>query len=773
MEKNLPIRFFEKRRTTDEARKHGGGSNVIPSFVLSEELLEKRSAELVASFDEVTKQMQTDADDTGIPSVVNLKLNPRVRAKSHREDIADLFSIGNHNRILSMPDSTSMRVRVDSTSDAQLVRNRLEDTRNNAVGLSGIVGLETFSPYLEIDERDSSFKITLLEFNEVRLDTYIRESFKRLCNLNEIRLDEFDYGEGRMRYRVTKEELEQLNWIKTWKGLDSIVPMPIFSISLDEVSGEEVAISRKFDGQKTYATVGILDSGVAPIEQLRDWLLPEEFKSYPEQDIDRAHGTAVATILLHGDELEGEQYVQTDGCRIYSAAVFPKDGRIEEAELIQNVRNAINSRRDIKIWSMSLGSKSEADILKFSDAGKALDSIQSFYQVLIVKSIGNCRNFRANLPPSRLSVTADSLRSLVIGSIAHKASSSDIAKVGEVSPFSRRGRAPAFLVKPDLIHFGGNAGQASATGVRTLGIDGRPRLVVGTSFSTPRVTAIVANFEQILSEDFDPTLYKCLLLHGAQYPFHSHEEGFERMDAYGYGMPRSANDVLYNDQDEITLVLRDTLASGEIIDILDFPYPNSLENDGKYYGDITVTLVTDPVLFPGNGEEYCQSRIDVALGTYERITRVEPSRHYPKGYKVLGRKNLLTPEVFSSRLEQAAGFRPGAVNVNYGDTFHPIKKYGVNLEYLSDSNAQNHLSVPKKWYLKLTPLFRGMAEALAKETGSILSIPFCCIVTIRDPRKTGVVYNEVVRALEQNNFVHNTVKLKSQNVIEVRAGSQV
>lgn len=52
---------------------------------------------------------------------------------------------------------------------------------------------------------------------------------------------------------------------------------------------------------------------------------------------------------------------------------------------------------------------------------------------------------------------------------------------------------------------------------------------------------------------------------------------------------------------EATLILRDTLAKGEYIDIMDFPMPKSLIKNGFYTGQIIATLVYDPILDPTQG----------------------------------------------------------------------------------------------------------------------------------------------------------------------------
>ena len=60
------------------------------------------------------------------------------------------------------------------------------------------------------------------------------------------------------------------------------------------------------DGQD-YPIVGLLDSGVTDIEYMRPWLLKEEnVADLLPDEIDKRHGTAVASIINYGDFLEKE-----------------------------------------------------------------------------------------------------------------------------------------------------------------------------------------------------------------------------------------------------------------------------------------------------------------------------------------------------------------------------------------------------------------------------------------------------------------------------------
>ena len=75
-----------------------------------------------------------------------------------------------------------------------------------------------------------------------------------------------------------------------------------------------------------------------------------------------------------------------------------------EDEVISNIREAISHKPDIKIWNMSIGTNLTADEQEFSDYAKELDSIQDEFDVLIVKSAGNCENLP--VPVSRIAYTS-------------------------------------------------------------------------------------------------------------------------------------------------------------------------------------------------------------------------------------------------------------------------------------------------------------------------------------------------------------------------------
>ncbi|MCY4560903.1 MAG: S8 family peptidase [Flavobacteriaceae bacterium] len=255
-----------------------------------------------------------------------------------------------------------------------------------------------------------------------------------------------------------------------------------------------------------YPIVGVLDSGIAKNTYLEDWLTAKSFSSYPDERIDRTHGTYVSSIILYGDDLESEGRTGNSGVKLFDATVFP-DNEIEtiyEDELIENIREAIKSNDNIEIWNLSLGTGIEAGLKEFSDFAIELDNIQKLYKVIICKSAGNCQNFKSGRTKGRITKSADSLRSLVVGSVAHKKNECDISEPLHPSPFSRIGPGPAGVIKPELVTIGGNAGINSGrtiiNGVQAISPDGKITKTIGTSFSTPRVTALLSelNFRMAL-----------------------------------------------------------------------------------------------------------------------------------------------------------------------------------------------------------------------------------------------------------------------------------
>ena len=367
---------------------------------------------------------------------------------------------------------------------------------------------------------------------------------------------------------------------------------------------------------------------------------------------------------------------------------------------------------------------------------------------------------------------ADSVRALVVGSIAGEKGPYDLAEIDTPSPFTRCGPGPAYVIKPDLVAYGGNAGRRpdganTTTGVRVIDRAGMVARALGTSFSTPWIARIAAELNHLLAEDFDPLLIKALMVHNAGYPAGQRMNMEEKIKFMGFGMPPGTRDILYNSEHEITLILRDSLSKSQFINILEFPFPKSLVgDDGFYRGQITLTVVSAPILRAAEGAEYCQSDISVAFGTMTGIKQRDTSK--PMILNAYGPENgvnILREEHYSRKVLGATKektFAKERTLLRYGKKFHPIKKYAIDLDEMTAGKRKNFLGKDRKWYMKIEMLCREAIEREFIETREKLEQEFCVLLTIRDPEGMAPVYNEVTQQLQDRGFVYADVKLKNE-----------
>ena len=121
---------------------------------------------------------------------------------------------------------------------------------------------------------------------------------------------------------------------------------------------------------------------------------------------------------------------------------------------------------------------------------------------------GTSNNRRLGLGrPSRASVTTIASAhqptpyAVTVGSLAHAQAIQSVVRVNEPSPFTRKGPGPSYIVKPDIVTYGGNcdhAGNYQTTGIRSLDPVAQIAEDVGTSFAAPFATSLLANVFTLL-----------------------------------------------------------------------------------------------------------------------------------------------------------------------------------------------------------------------------------------------------------------------------------
>lgn len=770
----LPIKFFAPREV-DELRIEGNKNSEKPKWVLRGKELKQRADSLRLSLDSLETKFSM-RKSSPVPFSFIVKLQSDATAKSKREDITNLFEQKSFGGVVGLTDTNKLIVALDSLEELKEVANRINDYEINDYAISCIEDFEEFVPYIVKGKKECNYKIKLVDYQNYEQNLAMRRRLEHTLNKEGIDYTKTDYSEEYYIYKlrnITEKSLDVLKKADIFNALFSIEPMPKYKVSLDCLKSDNNIPIKKPDDEKMYITIGILDNGIANIPHLSPWMEMDRWSPYPKTSINPTHGTFVSGIALYGDECEGKIWVDHKGLKIFDAAVFPdvtKEG-LDEDELIANIKDVIRLYHEkVKIWNLSISITREVIDTKFSDFAIALDSIQDEYNVLICKSAGNCENFTVSRPKGRIHEGADSVRSLVVGSVAHKKGKYDYAEVNDPSPFLRVGPGPEYIIKPEVSHYGGNAGidpkgRVVTSGVKSFSKEGELAQGVGTSFSTPRITALAAGLQQELNEDFDPLLLKALIIHSASYPEDMSVPITERTKQVGFGIPKSVPEIIYNSPYEATLILRDNLAKGDKIDIMEFPMPDCLIRDGFYTGQIIATLVYDPILDPSQGIEYCQSNLDVKFGSYDaKVERDTTKRHILNPVGRQGAQNLFLGNLFSkTKMKSKTGdfALRERLQIQYNDKYYPVKKYAIDLSELTDKKRLDYLTMDKKWFLFLQGVYRSHIEKIAQLESFQLSQEFCLILTIRDPLQKEKVYDEVSQKLDEYNFWHSNIKVST------------
>ena len=779
MEKNLPIKLFRKR-DNDKALNNLGMSseNSGQRFRLEGEALATRVNYFNGYFGGLNDRVQQKiAGDNYLPTIVRLKLNSHALAKTHRGEIGKIFNRGKKVNIIGMIGEDEILIKIDDLKDLQEIQNKIQDTERNIIGISAVEEASDFEPMIEIEaDEEADLKVKLINYGDYKLNEIAERSFENLCKEQGLTYQRLNYTKDLILYKVSSVKPQGLTNFNESESIFSINKIPLIKLTKNNFIDEgDVKIKVREEGQDYYR-IGVFDEGISDIAHLKHWK-DGSYIAFALDEYDQSHGTFIAGILNYGDELEGKEWTGTKPFRITEAVIFPNDkyGYVDEPMLIDFMREGIKKNPDVRVWNFSIGNETSVKDDQYSDFAKSLDELQDEYGVMIVKAAGNCQNFLKSAPRGRITEASESIRTLVVGSLAHDQRAHDITPYNYPSPFSMVGPGCGDVIKPDLVHYGGNAGfkdgKLDINGVKSFSADGKICKAVGTSYSAPRVAALAAELAGSLKEEFSADLIKALLIHSAKHPEEFDADLFDRISQIGFGMPSKIGDILFNDPDEVTLILRDAVDKGSNIKIMDFPFPLSLVEDDHFYGQVKITLVTSPEVNSYHGAEYIQTDVDVAFGTYEKKVEVVDSKIKRNPIDMEDRQNLLLPSKYSTIKQKSATslFKSERLLHSYSEghkeLFVPIKKWCFDLQELQEKPKKTCLNKNRLWFLQLEASYRNNYDIRMKDSKDI-SQEFVMIITIKDPKKNGVVYNEVTQLLTRYNFLHENIKVDERLIVK-------
>ena len=249
--------------------------------------------------------------------------------------------------------------------------------------------------------------------------------------------------------------------------------------------------------------IGVIDTQFNDKVYFKDWVEYTNMldENIPLSEEDYKHGTAVSYIIVDGPQ--GNPNLD-DGCgrfRVRHFGVATHNG-FSSFTVLRLIRDIVAKNRDIKVWNLSLGSKSEIKPNFISPEAAELDRIQSEYDVIFVVAGTNVPE-GVNGKNMKIGSPADSLNSLVVNSVDFK---------GKSASYTRTGPVLSFFNKPDLSYYGGD-GKKAEDKIAVCRDNMGAAYVSGTSFAAPWVSRKLAYLIHIMG--LSRELAKALLIDSA------------------------------------------------------------------------------------------------------------------------------------------------------------------------------------------------------------------------------------------------------------------
>jgi len=608
-------------------------------------------------------------------------------------------------------------------------------------------------------------RVGLFDFGTTNDQTAVIEELKATCHSRRLSLRSRGYSPQSFTYEVECKNVEDVETLSRVIGVRSIAPMPLLKIIRPRMFSAKplpkLPTAKEVVGD--FPVVVVVDSGVAStFPGLESWVVGRESEVAPEYR-NTDHGTFVAGLICWGSHLNpGIAGLDDSPCGVFDLQVIPNDDPARgattgllESEFLVSLEAALKQHANTyKVWNLSLGTDTVCSLDEFSPLAEELDNLQETYKVSFVISAGNYET-----PPlldfprtpsqenvGRITTPADSVLGITVGAVSHVDHAKNGPKKHCPSAFSRHGAGPNYVIKPDLVHYGGSCSKDASEihGIRSVnGTSSAENL--GTSFATPLVSRTLAQIYHQVTPTPSPVLARALLTHHARDPRTALRVPDGDENFFGFGVPAPVPYCLECTRHTSTLVFDDVLRPGYFLEWDDFPYPPSLQKSGKYFGEIWMTVAFAPARGRRWGTEYCETHIDAHFGVYRTQRTRETGLVKPKPVFV----GLVPPEHKN----------PGLLYESYQVT--KLRKWAPIRTYYGDLGEKGERG--DRWRLKMQLLTRHEL----KDEAAFKPQPFSLIVTIADPLKKAPVYDEMAQIV-RNRFQSQNLTIRAAARLRTR-----
>jgi hypothetical protein len=371
--------------------------------------------------------------------------------------------------------------------------------------------------------------------------------------------------------------------------------------------------------------VAVLDSGV---------IFPTEFETLVVQ-----HWTSPGSRggdAEHGTQVAGNAVFRYIGQNIHNGVITPRvriidcnilDGNVSIRNFIKRIQDAVEAFGGIiKIFNLSVNSNIPIEGDSMSIIGYELDVLQRQRGIQFVVSAGNHELWRTQKSladildddDSRISPPADSLYSLVVGSIVGKNHAGSLSLKNDIAPYSRKGPGFRGIFKPDLCAYAGTIKAASEIPADefSLALTKNAMLApnAGTSFSAPIIAGDLAEISAI-SPGTDMLLSKALLFHHAHPVWDDEDIDEEQLkfahNLYGRGLS-DVSESKYSSPSKVSFVRTGFLNRTTKERVTIYMPPILAAQTGRNVAMVRITCISAPPIDIQKGTGY--------LGAYIRLS---------------------------------------------------------------------------------------------------------------------------------------------------------
>lgn len=771
----LPIKLIMPNQGRERPVR-GGGSPLTPFRDVTPDFRASLSTQITAIKDSLGPQIERAG-----AAPVRVQLIPRALAKSHRPEklfndhTCPIIGAGTHGELYLKATPRGL--------DALTREIQSNETDRIKKDISTVQAIEAVTPeqrrkrktpreVLQASPRKGKdlflTRVRLFDFGPSHDQEQLVADFEATCQSRSLSVSGAGYSPQNQVYSVACRNESDVEALSRLVGVRSIIGMPLLRTirakALNErTSPQDLPVAANVEGD--FPSVVVVDSGIDPsIVPLESWVVGRD-SSVVSPNQNPTHGTFVAGLIVWGDRLNQHlPDIDTGPCGVFDLQVIPnadpdwgETESITEQEFLQTLETALTQHANrYKVWNLSLSTSEICAEDEFSAFAEELDDLQERYQVSFVIAAGNYETLPLLDYPrtaeqraaGRITAPADSVLGITVGAISHLEYKERGPKREEPSPFSRHGAGPNYIIKPDLVHYGGTCttDTAHVDGVRSITKVGTGE-DVGTSFAAPLVSRTLAQIYHQITPTPSPVLARALLTHHARDPRSNSRVPSGEEDYFGFGRPLPPPYCLACEPHQSTLIFDDALRPGFFLEWDDFPFPKSLYKGGRFYGEVFMTIAFAPARGARWGTEYCETHIDAHFGVYRTVT----SRPDAEGNQRVSEKfvGLVPPEHASTdRLYEE-------IQIKELRKWAPVRTYHGDL---------NNGERGERWRLMVRLLTRhGGEDHEARQ-----SQPFALIVTIADPEKKAPVYDEMAQLIRnrynaQNLTVRAGARIRTQN----------